>query len=388
MYRSRILATLSILAVGLASASSASADQPSTPVTTNSLKLKLSGTLFGSFSVDVSKANDAPNPTGAVTGANRFDLTRAYINIEPQITESISLRITPDLTRVSGTGGTVDGSLALRLKYAYANFANLPGSTTLRAGMMQTPYIEFEDNVWKYRVLGTSGIEFFRGMPSADLGAGLRGTHLEGILDWSVAVLNGEGYSKPEKPANLRDAKYKAIGGRLTVTPFKTGDNEALKGLKLTGFYQYEFTRGAVTADGVEPLAASRLMALASYERPLGTIAIGYGAFSDDAEPVAPATSTSSIGSNLITAFGFLNLPYNLRLLARFDSFDANTSKSVAEDPTAGSRTRTIAGVAYRISDTVQVIGDWQHFGWSDADEQALSSDVGDQLFVHLEANF
>src|SRR5690606_27720264 len=48
------------------------------------LRLEITGVLFAFWSIDVEQANpDLPSPNGA----NRFDLSRAFVDISPQISE-------------------------------------------------------------------------------------------------------------------------------------------------------------------------------------------------------------------------------------------------------------------------------------------------------------
>lgn len=351
----------------------------STPLAMKSLKLKLSGVLYASWGFDAAGAN--PDTKGQVAGNNRFDVTRAYFNIEPQITKNISLRITPDITRVSGTEGNIDGSLAFRLKYAYAQFDEVAPGLAVKAGMQHTAYIDFEDSLWKYRVLGPSAYEFFTRKASSDLGVGAIGRHLKGILEYQVVLSNGEGYTRPERsPAYPEgDGKYKEIGARVTVAPFADND-DAWKGLKLTGFGQYGFTQSARIGDQREHLTTTRALGLASYEHRLFTVAAGYGIAGDDLVSGDEVPVLEEASGTLFTGFGFVNLPAKLRVLGRFDSFDPNG------DVDNDERTRIIGGLAYLFSNMVQVIGDWQHFGYAN-DDQAPDV-IGDQFFVHLEAKY
>src|SRR6186713_1780050 len=50
-------------------------------------------------------------------GFNNFDVTRAYLNINAQISDNIRFRFTPDIRRV--TDSSLSGSLVVRVKYAF-----------------------------------------------------------------------------------------------------------------------------------------------------------------------------------------------------------------------------------------------------------------------------
>ncbi len=357
----------------------------STPLSMKSLKLKLSGVLFASWGIDLAGAN--PEADGEVAGNNRFDVTRAYVNVEPQLTEHISLRITPDITRVSGTGGNVDGNLAFRLKYAYAQFDEIVPGLAVKAGLQQTAYLDFEDSLWKYRVLGSSAYEFFTGKPSSDFGIGVVGAHLDGLLAYQVVLANGEGYTKAERaPAYPNgNGKYKELGARVTVAPF-AGDRGPLRGLRLTGFGQYGLSESVRIAGETERAGSLRLLGLASYEHPRFTVAAGYGVTGDDEiqrDDADAAVGLEERRGSLFTGFGFVNLPLHLRLLGRYDAYDPDG------DANGDERTRIIGGLAYLFTDQVQVIADWQHDGYAERAARELAPTVvGDRFFLHLEARY
>ncbi|AKU92077.1 hypothetical protein AKJ08_2464 [Vulgatibacter incomptus] len=346
----------------------------------DSLRLRISGVIFAHWSYDTAQAN----PEGPGTnGANRFDLTRTYINIEPQVSRNISLRITPDITRVSDPDGSLNGSLALRLKYAYAQFADVLPDVRVKGGLQQTAYIDFEDSIWKYRVLGPAALELFTGVSSADLGVGAWGKHLGGLVDYQVLLSGGDGYTKgPQTARNA--AKYKEGAARLTIAPFATSGGYLLEGLRLTAFAQYAIRQKVADKD-VERI---RVMGLASWETPYGTLAVSAGPTWDDdvgENALGEATVTNRKGV-LASTFGFVNLPANLRLVGRYDHFTPNTDEE-ARAETSGNRTRLIAGLAYRVTDLVQVIGDYQRFGFEHP-EKTGPKDPSSAVFVHLDARY
>lgn len=345
-----------------------------------SLRLKLSGVLYALWAIDLEAANpDSPSPNGA----NRFEITRAYINVEPQITENISLRITPDITRVSGTEGNIDGSLALRLKYAYAQFANVAPGLNVKAGIQQNAWIDFEDTIWGYRVLGPSALEFFTGVASADLGLGAIGKHAGGAIDYQATVFNGEGYSKAEQ-TNREAAKYKEVAGRLTMTPFAESPDKNLQRLKFSFFTQYGIQR-SVEDHHVERI---RMLASATYQHRLFTLGASGGPTWDG--KVGEGGEVTNQQGLLVSTFAWVDLPLNLRPLVRFDWFDPDVDTSPSdpgEESSTGYRTRLIAGLAYRFSDKVQVIADYQDYGFQEP-ENAPANLAGKVFFVHLEAKY
>lgn len=156
---------------------------------------------------------------------NAFDVTRAYININGALTPRIRYRLTPDIHRTS------DGSLTFRAKYAFVQFDNIgrPGSR-IRFGMHQTPWLDFEESINRYRVQGQMFAEREGLIPgSADFGVGYFTPFPGNRGEVEFGVYNGEGYAHSE--AN----KYKSFQGRVTVRPFP--GRPAARGLRLSAFY-------------------------------------------------------------------------------------------------------------------------------------------------------
>src|SRR5947209_7978783 len=184
------------------------------------------------------------NPTvvdadGNAISPNAFNVTRSYINVTGNVSHIVAFRITPDIVRESGlvtlgAGSSVSNdSLVFRLKYAYAQF-NLDDWMTkgswARLGIQQTPFIDYEETIYRYRFQGLTFTEREGFYNSADAGASFHYNFGSNYGDVHVGVYNGEGYAKPE----VNDQK--AIEVRGTVRPFAQSA-PLLRGLRLTGFY-------------------------------------------------------------------------------------------------------------------------------------------------------
>src|SRR3954470_10468652 len=104
------------------------------------------------------------------SGYNAFDVTRTYLNINAQISKNIRFRFTPDIRRV--TDGSLSGSLVVRVKYAFAQIDNVAPRSWIRMGAHQTPWLDFEESINRYRVQGTMFAEREGLIPgSSDFGA-------------------------------------------------------------------------------------------------------------------------------------------------------------------------------------------------------------------------
>src|SRR5512132_1281864 len=133
-------------AVAFCSAAAFAQDTPS---------VKLGGTIFADYTyVDSPKAQDADKNS---INQSSFNVGRAYLNITGNVFHRVSYRITPDIARETGSGSSLNGSYTFRLKYAYGQF-NLDDWTTkgswLRFGLQQTPWIDYEEGIYRYRFQG------------------------------------------------------------------------------------------------------------------------------------------------------------------------------------------------------------------------------------------
>ena len=163
------------------------------------------------------------------SGYNTFDVTRAYLNINAQVSKNVRFRFTPDIRRV--TDSSLAGSLVVRVKYAFAQIDNVGPRSWIRLGAHQTPWLDFEESINRYRVQGPMFAEREGLIPgSSDFGASYFAQLPGGYGEFHAGVYNGEGYAQPE--AN----KYKSVQGRLTVRPLPNGGAIA-KGFRVSGFY-------------------------------------------------------------------------------------------------------------------------------------------------------
>jgi hypothetical protein len=248
------------------------------------------------------------------------------------------VRITSDLHR------TDDGSLDLRLKYAYVTFAPGGGPVTLKLGQMQTPWLDYEETVWDYRMQGTTVLDRAGYLTSSDFGLGADGSWNGDAVTAQVGVYNGEGYSKA--PGDQR----KDVAGRLSVRLLPTDDGSRTGGLRLAAFGQY----GTPTGGGLRRRAVGML----SYRSKLFTLA-GEAAITRDRLDAPPAPATPDLATRpgrILSAFGVLRIPHQpVSVIARVDDVDPNT------DVADNRQTRVIGGVAWQVSPALRLLADVDH---------------------------
>jgi hypothetical protein len=289
-------------------------------------------------------------PSDSLNHTNQFDVTRAYVNVLGSFSKGISTRITGDVFRSSTNA---DKTLGYRLKYAYVQW--LPSATApvdFRLGMTQTPFIDWEESLYGFRMQGTMPMERAGFETSSDIGAAMDFFSKDKGLNGSVAVVNGEGYANPP------GGRFMDVEGRASVRLLQTDDNSNVGGLRLTGYGHY----GRVDQKGGP--ARNRAVGMVSYKSKLLTLAGEVGVAKNGVtSTTAPGPAVHAL---LVAAYGVLDVPNSpVQLLARVDHLDPNTRSFPGTTTcTSSSRsdcdasTRFIGGVAYRVSPNFRVLGD------------------------------
>jgi len=268
------------------------------------------------------KATDAD---GNLFHPSQFNVSRTYINITGNISHLVSYRITPDVSRETGRGASLSGSLEYRIKYAFAQ-VNLDDWMTkgswARLGIQQTPWVDFEENIYRYRFQGTVFSEREGFLSSSDAGASFHYNLPSNYGDVHVGVYNGETYGKVE----VNDQK--AFQLRATVRPFTTSSIMPLRGLRAHLFY-----------DGDSYVKnAERMRAIGSLTFEHKYLNAGFDYM--DAKDQTSVTKSGIEGQGWSVWFTPRS-PMGWEALIRYDHLKPNTLFDAQE------RNRTIVGVAY-----------------------------------------
>jgi hypothetical protein len=324
---------VSVLAVGVMALPAAAQTAPAAPAqeppvaaqkpAEDTPSIRLGATIFADYTVTQEpKTTDAD---GNEITPNAFTVGRAYINVTGNISRLISFRITPDIARESGAGSSLNGSLTFRLKYAYAQF-NLDQwmnrGTWVRLGMQQTPWVDFEESVYRYRFQGTIFADREGFLSSSDVGASFRYNLPGNVGDVHAGLYNGETYSRPE----ANDQKGFMVRG--TVRPLR--NHPTLRGVRLTGFYDHDaYVRDA---------ERRRSIVAVTFEHQYVNAAFSYLAATDRTRSMAQEVDARGWSVWATPKMGATSTGWEG--LLRFDRLEPDTSAD-------GRRTRTIAGIAY-----------------------------------------
>ncbi len=296
--------------------------------------IRVGVTLFPLYTYQTTPT--ATDADGNAINRSSFDVARAYINLTGQISHLLSFRITPDITRQSAlltlpAGATVSNdSLIYRIKYAYAQF-NLDDWMTkgswARIGIQQTPWVDFDEGIYRYRFQGTTFAErlpLLTTMTSADAGLSFHYNLPSNYGDFHVGVYNGENYQRVELNND------KAFEFRGTVRPFAT-QKPVLRGLRAHLVYYNDAYVGSDVRE--------RVMGNVTYEHPYINGEFDYLKAKDKTLATAPEVDSQG-WSFWLTPRKPLANNASIEALIRYDHFTPNTANSLvppASSPLPGS---------------------------------------------------
>ena len=335
--------------------------------------IRVGMTLYPTYTFQTDpKITDAD---GNTVNKNSFDVTRAYINITGNISHLVAFRVTPDITRESGmlslgsSSSVSSDSLVFRIKYAFAQF-NLDDWMTrgswARLGIQQTPWVDFEEGIYRYRFQGTvfaERVPLPTTMTSSDAGASFHYNFPSNYGDVHVGVYNGENYQKVE----VNDQK--ALEFRGTVRPFATS-LPVLRGLRAHLVYYNDHYAGNDER--------KRVMGNVTFEHQY--LNAGFDYLNAKDQTLATAADVSSHGYSIwATPRKPFDSGASWEALLRYDQWTPNASTSTlapaSTSPSPGRtvlndqrQNRIIAGVAYwfphqgNVSTAVLVDYDGQQF--------------------------
>jgi len=288
--------------------------------------IRVGATIYADYTVQTNpKTKDAD---GNEVTSNAFNVTRTYINITGNISHNIAFRITPDITRETesaAAGTSLAGNYVFRLKYGFVQF-NLddymnPGRTGswVRLGVQQTPWVDYIENIYRYRFQGTIFEEREGYLSSSDVGASFHYNFANNYGEVHTGFYNGETYTRPEP----NDQKGFEIRGTLRPLPM----SPTLRGLRVNAFWDKDAYLKNAERD--------RSILGATYEHKYVNAGFDYLWTNDQTS----ATRTAVDGRGY-TLWVTPRSTIGWEGLLRFDHLEPNTDQS-------GTRNRWIGGIAY-----------------------------------------
>ncbi len=305
--------------------------------------------------------------TLAVPGhRNNIDVSRSYITVNGK-SGTVTARITAD----------VDGRRAasnqqtFRLKYAFLSYAPDGFPVSFKLGAIPTPFIEWDEAMWGYRMQGTVALDRNSYLTSSDFGFGVDGSWLKERINFQSGIYNGEGYN------NAPGDQYKDVAARASFRLAGTDDSSRIGGLRVTGFALF----GTRTGGGTR----QRLLAMLSYKTKALTVAAQVAETRDSLAATAP-----DVAGRVVSAYVTWGVPKSkVRVLARVDLVDPDVdSEPSTPSLSAGRQARVIAGVSYELTPNVRVLADADLNSLRHGSPSAAFTATRQTLFFHAEYRF
>src|SRR5438132_760557 len=268
---------------------------------------------------------------------SQFNVSRTYLNITGNASHIVAFRITPDVSRETGSGASLAGSLEYRIKYAFVQF-NLDDwmarGSWVRLGIQQTPWLDFEENVYRYRFQGAVFAEREGYLSSSDAGASFHYNLPSNYGEIHAGVYNGETYSKVEVN------NEKAFQFRGSLRPFTTRA-PVLRGLRAHLFYDAD--------NYVKNAERRRAIGSVTFEHQYLNAGFDYLGTKDQTSVTKP-----DVGGRGYSIWATPRSSKGWEALLRYDHLTPNSSTApISPIPeilgtlNSQKRTRAIMGVAY-----------------------------------------
>lgn len=299
-----------------------------------------SETKFPSSSVSAQIFTDYSVPTPS--GPQAFNITRAFLTGKYRFNQmwSGTLTVTPFpqsyVTGVTnGTAATGTEAHDVVLQHAFIQADGIYPGGSFQLGMLNHPWTDYEFSHWGLRLLGPTPIAGGLGtganknpplIAPYDKGLRLNGDH--GLVHYSLAVINGEGFRSSEISGQ------KTYTGRLTLVP--------VDGVDVTLLGQIGNPSGAQQSD--------RLGFLLGYKVPAFRTAVeGIRLYDTTSKGVATT-------GQILTAYGAVRMPapvpMPVELFVRGDHVDANIDQANDDrlESVVGISVTPVKGVVFALN--------------------------------------
>ena len=175
-------------------------------------KLKLEATVF------MNTTDYKKTVNGAVKKHTRStSLDRAYLGIKYYFDDNWMMRVTYDVNNEPKATSGLGKSQNVFLKYAYLEGKLAGKAAVLRLGQSHTPWIAYEQGLWKHRYVSKVMSDEYKFDSSSELGIGLKGK--TEFVNYFVTVTDGNSYSSAAN--NKSGGLGTDFNARLGVTPIK-----------------------------------------------------------------------------------------------------------------------------------------------------------------------
>ncbi len=247
-----------------------------------------SGKVFFNHSTDLSE-----------DGINAFNIKRAYLTLDNDVSESVSYKVTYDIGN-NDSGSAYTAFLKVAMVKLKTNF----GDVSL--GMQGMNMFKTMENTWGHRFIAKMPMHTYGYSASADLGVGI--TRSFGSVSTSALITNGGGYKKVESDSHKKISLH-AVYGESKLNK-KDGFNFGTS---------YSLEPSDVDSTSIENINVTGLFA--------GYAGKGFRCGIEFDNRWVFQENEFDENSNIISVYGTYQLNDKLSILARLDQVDANTSK-------------------------------------------------------------
>jgi hypothetical protein len=300
--------------------------------------LKISGTLFFDYFVNVARDKDNTNfKNAALTGqkdAHGFQYRRIYFTVDYDLSDAISTRFRVE---ADGTELTDKGKISPFIKDAYIKFKDVYKGSDVYVGMQSTLGYEMSEAVWGYRSIDKTQLDLRNILASKDIGVSLKGKiDDEGMFNYGIQYGNSSG-PKPEYDNNKRLSAVFQVKPAKNVQFSVYGEqNSFATDTTLTNFALFAgYSEKDNFSFGAEFFMSSKAK---SFNK-------------------AGETDLQSLNKLGFSIFGNYCFLPDFAVLLRYDMFDPNTDSDIKGD----SRNYIVAGVDWKIDKRCSIIPNLQY---------------------------
>ncbi len=269
----------------------------------SSMETKISMELWNRYTTELN---------GSTVEESEFALKRGYLRLEPQFTDNIKGRFNIDL--FSDDDG-LDGA-GLKLKYAYIDFSKIIiPEAKFTFGLMKNYFATIYD--WDYTTIQKALEDKEKVIASTDYGMGIYGYIPNGFGEYSLQIINGEGYKKTGGDIDINPAFI----GNLRIIPFA--------GFTIGGSAYYTKS-GLLNKDELLDTTLNDTTTL-SYAI---VTKVAFGPFYIWGEYLSKNIDGDNAMGYMIMPVLQLGriMPIDIDIIARYDSWDKNTESTSIDD--------------------------------------------------------
>jgi len=248
----------------------------------------------------------AGNRIDNVQNGTQTELKRFYVGIDHKFNDIFSANLTTDF-RYNANGTSKDVLVYVKKAFVQAKFNP---AIAVRIGAADLPWVPFAESVYGYRFVENSLIDRTKFGTSSDWGVHVLGGFGNGLVNYQVSAIDGNGYKTLTRSSNTID-----LEGRVDVHPVK---NIVLA----VGGYTGKLGKSNDTVNVNHH--ATRLNALAAYTDKRIRAGVEYftarnwNNISTAPEPT-PAPQTPNDRSHGWSAFGSFAFTPQIAAFARYD---------------------------------------------------------------------